>query len=50
MLENEIVIITEVCARLTVQDSLTGTFVAGDMYRVHALPFRDATQLPTQPA
>ena len=27
MLENEVVIISEVCARLTVQGSLTGTFV-----------------------
>ena len=43
-------IIAEVCARLTVQGSLTGTFGTGDMYRVHALPFRDSTQLPAQPA
>ena len=50
MLENEVVLIAEVCARLTVQGSLTGTFVTGDMYRVHALPFRDSTQLPVQPA
>ena len=49
MLENEVVIIAEVCARLTVQGSLTDMFVGGDMYRVHALPFRDSTQLPAQP-
>ena len=42
------VIIAEVCARLTVQGSLTGTFVDGDIYRVHAQPFRDSTQLPAQ--
>ena len=50
MLENEVVIISEVCARLTVQGSLTGTFVTGDIYRLHALPFRDSSQLPAQPA
>ena len=49
MLENEVVIISEICARLTVQGSLTGTFVDGDMYRVHALPFRDSSQLPALP-
>ena len=38
MLENEVVIISEVCSRLTVQGSLTGTFVDGDIYRVHAIP------------
>ena len=49
MLENEVVIISEVCARLTVQGSLTGTFVDGDIYRLHALPFRDSSQLPARP-
>ena len=50
MLDNEVFIIAEVCARPTVQGTSTGTFVTGDMYRVHALPFRDSTQLPAQPA
>ena len=49
MLENEVVIIAEVCARPTVQGALTDTFVAGDIYRVHALPFRDSSQPPAKP-
>ena len=49
MQEDEVVIIAEACARATVQGSLTGVF-AGDMYRVHALPFRDTTQTPAPPA
>ena len=49
MLENEVVIIAEACARPTVQGSLTDMFVGGDMYRVHALPFRDSSQIPAEP-
>ena len=48
MLADEVLIIVEACARPTVQGSLTGVLV-GDMYRVHALPFRDSTQQPAPP-
>ena len=50
MLENEVVIIAEICARPTVEGSLTDMFLGGDMYRVHALPFRDSGQAPAPPA
>ena len=49
MLENEVVIIVEACARPTVQGSLTSMFVGSDMYRVHALPFRESNQIPAAP-
>ena len=42
--------IVEACARPTVQGSLIGILGGGDMYRVHALPFRDSTQQPAPPA
>ena len=50
MLADEVVIIAEACARPTVQGSLIGVLGGGDMYRVHALPFRDSTQQPAPPA
>ena len=50
MAEGETVIIAELCARLTREGSITGRFVAGDIYRVHALPARDQRQVPVAPA
>ena len=50
MLSEEIVVIAEVCARLTREGSLTGKFVAGDIYRLHALPARKPGQTPARPA
>lgn len=50
MLADEVVIIAEACARPTVQGSLISVLGGGDMYRVHALPFRDSTQQPAPPA
>lgn len=49
MLPDEVVVIVEVCARLTREGSLTGKFVAGDIYRLHALPARDPGQIPAAP-
>ena len=49
MLPNEVVVIAEVCVRLTREGSLTGTFVAGDIYRLHALRARETEQTPAKP-
>ena len=49
MLPDEVVVIAEVCARLTREGSLTGKFVAGDIYRLHALPAREPGQTPAEP-
>ena len=49
MAASEVVIVVEVCARLTREGSITGRFVAGDIYRVHALPFRDPDEVPAAP-
>ena len=46
----ETVIVAEVCVRLTREGSLTGTFVAGDIYRLHALPARGGDPRPAAPA
>lgn len=37
----EAVVVVEVCVRLTVAGSLTGRFIAGDVYRLHVLPLRE---------
>ena len=50
MSEDETVVIAEVCVRLTREGSLTGRFVAGDIYRLHALPTREPGQIPAEPA
>ena len=47
---NEVLVIAEVCARLTREGSLTGRFVAGDIYRLHAVPVRDPGNPPAAPA
>ena len=49
MSPDEIVLIAEVCVRLTREGSLTGRFLAGDVYRVHALPFRVPGETPAAP-
>ena len=49
MSEDEVIVIAEVCARLTREGSLTGKFVAGDIYRLHALPGRNPGQEPAAP-
>ena len=49
MIENEVVIIVEVCAHLTGAGFVTQNFLAGDIYRLHALPARDASQVPAEP-
>ena len=46
----EVLVIAEVCARLTREGSLTGRFVAGDIHRAHALPARDPSEPPAAPA
>ena len=45
----EVLVIAEVCARLTREGSLTGRFVAGDIYRLHAVPVRDPSNPPSAP-
>ena len=49
MSPDEVLIIVEVCVRLTREGFLTGKFIAGDIYRLHALPARDPDQRPTPP-
>ena len=49
MSPDEVLIIVEVCVRLTREGFLTGKFIAGDIYRLHALPARDPDQRPTAP-
>ena len=49
MSPDEVVIIVEVCARLTREGSIIGRFVAGDIYCLHALPAREAGQKPAAP-
>ena len=50
MAPGEVVIIAEVCARLQREGSLTGRFVAGDIYSSHAVPARDPNAPPFGPA
>ena len=49
MAEDEVLIIAEVCARLTREGFLTGEFIAGGIYRLHALPARDPDRQPAAP-
>ena len=46
----EVLVIAEVCARLTREGSLTGRLVTGDIHRVHALPARDRSEPPASPS
>ena len=45
----EVLIVAEVCARLRREGSITGKFVAGDIYCFHALPARDPNEAPAAP-
>ena len=49
MAAGEVLVVAEVCARLTREGSITGRFVAGGLYRLHALPARDPDRAPTSP-
>ena len=49
MSDDEVLVIAEVCARLTREGFLTGKFIAGDIYRLHALPARDPDRQPSRP-
>ena len=50
MAAGEVLVIAEACARLTREGSLTGRFVAGDIYRLYAVPVRDPNNPPAAPA
>ena len=50
MLQGEVLIVAEVCVRLTREGSLTGKLVAGDIYRLFAIPARNTEQRPVAPA
>ena len=50
MADDEIIIIVEVCARLTREGSISGLFVDGDIYHHHALPSRTQGTIPVAPA
>ena len=50
MAAGEVLVIAEACARLTREGSLTGRFVVGDIYRLHAVPVRDPSNPPSAPA
>ena len=50
MAAGEVLIIVEVCARLTREGSLVGQFIAGEIYRLHAVPAREPDTPPSPPA
>lgn len=50
MSAGEVLIIVEVCARLTGEGSLTGLFLGRDIYRAYGLPARNTDALPLAPA
>lgn len=45
----EVIVATEICARLSREGSLTGRFVSGDIYSLHALPAREPGSAPAKP-
>ena len=49
MADDEVLVIAEVCAHLTREGFLTGEFIAGGIYGLHALPARDPDQQPAAP-
>ena len=49
MSAGEVLIVVEVCARLTREGSLTGRFIGGDIYRHHAVPAREPATPPSKP-
>ena len=46
---NEVIFVVEVCARPLREGMLTASFVAGDIYHLHAAPARDMTRAPERP-
>ena len=50
MLEDGVLIATEVCVRLKREGSLSGRILAGDVYRFHILPARTRGKIPAKPA
>ena len=50
MAAGEVLIVVEVCARLTREGSLVGRFIAGEIYRLHAVPAREPDTPPARPA
>ena len=49
MVEGEVAIVAEVCARPMREGMLTSRFVSGDIYRLYILPSRDRQEIPAQP-
>jgi len=49
MKAGEVMVVTEVCARLRREGSLTGRFIGGVIYKAHALPARDPEAPPSTP-
>ena len=49
MADDEVLIVAEVCARLTGRGFITAAIIAGDIYRLHALPARDPDRQPAEP-
>ena len=49
MESGEVVIVAEVCARLSREGSIVGQFIADHIYRFHALPSRDPEADPAAP-
>ncbi len=50
MAKGEVLIVVEICARLTREGSLAGRFIGGEVYRLHAVPHRDPGTPPSKPA
>ena len=49
MSAGEVMVVVELCARLTREGSLTGRFVDGDIYRHYAVPAREPANPPSKP-
>ena len=49
MTAGEVLVVAEVCARLRREGSITGRFIVGDIYFLHALPARDPNEAPIAP-
>ena len=49
IVEGEIVVVAEVCARPQREGSLSGRLIGGDFYRLHMLPAREREQGPARP-
>ncbi len=49
MAAGEVLIVVELCARLTRQGSLTGRFIGGHIYRHYAVPAREPARPPSKP-